>query len=295
MILIGESIHIISRQVSTAIKERNSRVIQDLAVAQAEAGADYIDLNVGPARKDPEDLMDWIVNAVQEAVDLPLSIDTMNPVAMEAGLKRCKKRPLLNSASNKTESKQQMLPLAKKYDCEVVLSVFADYGMPADVDMRVSSILEAVEYANSLGIPNEDIWVDPIVLPISTAGEGQAHAKADLEFIQILPELLPGVKSTVGLSNVSNGAPKELRPLLNRTFLVMLQRNGLYSAIADVLDKELVQLARGQFQEIVQLIYRVMDGEEVDLSSLSREERDYVKTAEVLVGKTLYSDAWLET
>ena len=295
MILIGESIHIISKQVSTAIKERNARVIQDLAVAQAEAGADYIDLNVGPARKDPEDLMNWIINAVQEVVDLPLSIDTMNPAAMEAGLKRCKKRPLLNSASNKTESKQQMLPLAKKYDCEVVLSVIADYGMPADVDMRVSSILEAAEYANSLGIPNEDIWVDPIVLPISTAGEGQAHAKADLEFIQILPELLPGVKSTVGLSNVSNGAPKELRPLLNRTFLVMLQRNGLYSAIADVLDKELIQLARGQFQEIAQLIYRVMDGEEIDLSSLSKEERGYVKTAEVLIGKTLYSDAWLET
>jgi len=295
MILIGESIHIISREVSTAIKERNPRVIQDLAVAQAEAGADYIDLNVGPARKDPEDLMKWIVNVVQEAVDLPLSIDTMNPVAMEAGLKLCKKRPLLNSASNKTESKQQMLPLAKKYDCDVVLSVFADYGMPADVDMRVSSILEAAEYANSLGIPNEDIWVDPIVLPISTAGEGQAHAKAVLEFIQILPELLPGVKSTLGLSNVSNGTPKELRPLLNRTFLVMLQRNGLYSAIADVLDKELVQLSKGEFPEIAQLIYRVMDGEEVDLSSLSREERDYVKTAEVLVGKTLYSDAWLET
>ncbi|RLC68634.1 MAG: dihydropteroate synthase [Chloroflexi bacterium] len=295
MILIGESIHIISREVSTAIKERNPRVIQDLAVAQAEAGADYIDLNVGPARKDPEDLMKWIVNVVQEAVDLPLSIDTMNPVAMEAGLKLCKKRPLLNSASNKTESKQQMLPLAKKYDCDVVLSVFADYGMPADVDMRVSSILEAAEYANSLGIPNEDIWVDPIVLPISTAGEGQAHAKAVLEFIQILPELLPGVKSTLGLSNVSNGTPKELRPLLNRTFLLMLQRNGLYSAIADVLDKELVQLSKGEFPEIAQLIYRVMDGEEVDLSSLSREERDYVKTAEVLVGKTLYSDAWLET
>jgi len=295
MILIGESIHIISRKVSKAIKERNPRVIQDLAMAQAEAGADYIDLNVGPARKDPEDLMNWIVNAVQEAVDLPLSIDTMNPIAMEAGLKLCKKRPLLNSASNKTESKQQMLPLAKKYGCDVVLSVFADYGMPADVDMRVSSILEAAEYANSLGIPNEDIWVDPIVLPISTAGEGQAHAKANLEFIQILPELLPGVKSTVGLSNISNGAPEELRPLLNRTFLVMLQRNGLYSAIADVLDKELVQLSKGEFPEIAQLIYRVMDGEEVDLSSLSKEERDYVKTAEVLAGKMLYSDAWLET
>ncbi|MBW2039633.1 MAG: dihydropteroate synthase [Deltaproteobacteria bacterium] len=295
MILIGESIHVIARDVNEAVKERNPKVIQDLAVAQAEAGADYIDLNVGPARKDPEEMMQWIVNAVQEAVDLPLSIDTMNPVAMEAGLKVCKKRPLLNSASNKTESKQQMLPLAKKYDCDVVISVIADYGMPPDVDERVSSILEVVEHANGLGIPNESIWVDPIILPISTAGEGQRHAAANLEFIKILPDLLPGVKSTVGLSNVSNGVPKELRPILNQTFAVMLQRNGLYSAIADVLEKAFVRLVRGEMPEISDLIHKVMDGEEVELSSLSKEEKDYVKTAEVMIGKTLYSDAWLES
>ena len=223
MILIGESIHVISKTVNDAVMARNKKVIQELAVAQAEAGADYIDLNVGPARKDPEEMMQWIVDVVQEAVALPLSIDTMNPVAMDAGLKACKKRPLLNSASNKTASKEQMLPLAKKYDCDVVISVIADYGMPPDVDERVSSILEVVEHANGLGIPNESIWVDPIILPISTAGEGQRHAAAVMEFINILPDLLPGVKSTVGLSNVSNGAPRELRPILNQTFAVMLE------------------------------------------------------------------------
>jgi 5-methyltetrahydrofolate corrinoid/iron sulfur protein methyltransferase len=294
MILIAESIHVISKDVNTAIMERNPKVIRDLAAAQAEAQADYIDLNVGPARKDPEELMQWLVQTVQEVVDLPLSIDTMNPVAMEAGLKACKERPLLNSASNKTESKELMLPLAKKYDCDVVISVIADYGMPPGVDERVSSILEVVEYADSLGIENEQIWVDPIILPISTAGEGQRHAAADMEFIEILPELLPDVKSTVGLSNVSNGAPNEFRPILNQTFAVMLQRKGLYSAIVDVLDKDFVPLVRGKRPEITALIHRVMDGEEVDQSGLSKEEQQYVKTAEVLMGKSLYSDAWLE-
>jgi 5-methyltetrahydrofolate corrinoid/iron sulfur protein methyltransferase len=146
-----------------------------------------------------------------------------------------------------------------------------------------------------LGIPNEDIWVDPIILPVSTAGEGQRFAVVCLEFIQILEDVLPGVKSTVGLSNISNGVPNELRPLLNRTYLVMLGKNALYSAIADPLDKELVSLTKGEMPKIVELIYKTMDGEDVDLSALSPKEVDYVKTAKVLMGETLYSDAWLES
>ncbi len=114
MIIIGENIHVIAKDVSTAIRERNAQVIQSLAKEQAQNGADYIDLNVGPMKKDTEETMKWLVNCVQEVVDLPLSIDTMNPVAMEAGLKFCKKRPLINSASGKADSKAQMLPLAKK-------------------------------------------------------------------------------------------------------------------------------------------------------------------------------------
>lgn len=294
MVIIGENIHVIAKAVSQAINERNAKVIQDLALKQKEAGADYLDLNVGPMKKDTEETMKWLVECVQEVVDLPLSIDTMNPVAMEAGLKYCKKRPLLNSASGKTDSKQNMLPLAKKYNCDVVISVMTDKGMPPDLESKVESILDTVAYANDLGIPNEDIWIDPIILPVSTAGEGQRIAVENLEFIKILQDVLPGVKSTVGLSNVSNGVPHHLRPILNRTYLVMLERSGLYSAIADPLDSELMALMRGELENIKQLIYRVMDKEEIDMSSLSQKEIEYVKTAKVLMGETLYSDAWLE-
>jgi len=295
MVIIGENIHVIAKVVNDAVKARDSKILQDLAIAQTKAGADYIDLNVGFLRKDTEETMQWIVNTVQEVTDLPLSLDTMNPVAMEAGLKVCKKRPLLNSASGKTDSKEQMLPLAKKYNCDVVISVITDKGMPPDVELKVDSIMDTVAYANELGIPNEDIWVDPIILPVSTAGEGQGFAVANLEFIKILQDVLPGVKSTVGLSNISNGAPVELRPLLNRTYLMMLGRNGLYSAIADALDGEFMSLCKGEKQNIVDLIYRTMDGEEINLSSLSPKEVDYVKTTKVLMGETLYSDAWLES
>jgi len=295
MIIIGENIHVIAQAVSTAMRERNAKVIQDLTKAQTEAGADYIDLNVGPMKKDTEETMQWLVSTVQGATDLQLSIDTMNPVAMEAGLKACRKRPLLNSASGKSGSKEQMLPLAKRYNCDVVISVMTDKGMPPDVDSKIESIMDTVTYANELGIPNEDIWVDPILLPVSTAGEGQRFAVANLEFIKILGDVLPGVKSTVGLSNTSNGVPDELRPLINRTYLVMLGRNGLYSAIADPLDKELMSLARGEMPAIVGLIYRTMDGEDMDLSGLSQKQVEYIKTARVLKGETLYSNAWLES
>jgi cobalamin-dependent methionine synthase I len=295
MVIIGENIHVIAQAVSTAVREKDAKVIQDLTKAQAKAGADYIDLNVGPMKKDTEETMQWLVSAVQEVTDLPLSIDTMNPVAMEAGLKACQKRPLLNSASGKTGSKEQMLPLAQKYNCDVVISVMTDKGMPPDVDSKIESIMDTVAYANELGIPNEDIWVDPILLPVSTAGEGQRFAVANLEFIKILGDVLPGVKSTVGLSNTSNGVPDELRPLINRTYLVMLGRNGLYSAIADPLDKELMSLTRGEMPEIVGLIYKTMDGEDIDLSALSQKEVEYIKTARVLKGETLYSNAWLES
>jgi 5-methyltetrahydrofolate corrinoid/iron sulfur protein methyltransferase len=294
MIIIGENIHIIAKAVSQAIRERDTKVIQELAREQAEAKADYIDLNVGPMKKETEETMKWLVNCIQEVTDLPLSIDTMNPLAMEAGLKFCKKRPIINSASGKTDSKAQMLPLAKKYNCDVVISVMTDKGMPPEVESKIESIMETVSYANELGIPNEDIWVDPIILPVSTAGEGQRFAVVCLEFIKILQDVLPGVKSTVGLSNVSNGVPADLRPILNRTYLVTLGRNGLYSAIADPLDEELMGLIKGEIPKITDLIYRIIDGEDVDLSSLSQKEVEYVKTAKVLMAQSLYSDAWLE-
>jgi 5-methyltetrahydrofolate corrinoid/iron sulfur protein methyltransferase len=292
MVLIGESIHIISKNVNDAVKERNHQVIQDLARVQTEAGANYIDLNLGPAKRDPEEVTQWLVNTIQEVSNLPISVDTLNPVAMEAGLKACKKRPLLNSASGRTDSREHMLPLAKKYNTDVVISVLTDKGCPPDIDSRIESIMETVALANEMGISNEDIWVDPIILPVSA---DQKQVREAVEFVGMLADLLPGVKSTVGLSNVSNGTPEELRPILNRTYMVMLGRNGLYSAIADVLDNELVRLNKGELPRIVDLIHKTMDGEAVNMGSLSKEEQDYVKTAKVLMGETLYSHAWLES
>jgi len=294
MLIIGENIHVIARVVNDAIKAQDTKIIQDLAREQAEAGADYIDLNLGFCRKDPT-VMGWAVNVVQDVVDIPLSIDTMNPIAMEEGLKACKKRPLLNSASGKSDSKQEMLPLAKKYDCDVVISVINDRGMPAEGDSKLDSIMDTVAYANDLGIPNERIWADPIVLPASTAGEGQKNALATYEFVEMLPEALPGINSVVGLSNISNGVPNDLRPLLNRVYLAILVRKGLSASIHDALDEEMTKICKGQALNIVGLIYKTFDGEDIDLSSLSPEEINYVKTAKVLSGEVLYSDAWLES
>ena len=290
MLFIGENIHIIAKAVSEAVNQKDKKILQQMAKEQAEAGMDYIDLNVGPARKNPE-VMGWLVEAVQEVLDVPLALDSTNPLAVEAGLKVAKWPPLINSASGKGESKERMLPLAAQYKCEVILSVLSDQGIPSDAEARAERIMETAAYANELGIENERLWIDPILLPVSVAQQGVV---ACLEFTQMLPDLLPGVKSTIGLSNISNGAPEELRGILNRTYAVMLQRYGMHSAIVDAFDAELRDLVRGKLPSIVEVIHQVMDKQEVDPASLPPKEKDYAKTAKVLMGEVLYSHTWLE-
>lgn len=291
MILIGEDLNVMSKGISRAVKERNPEPIRRCVVEQTRNGMDYLDLNVGPVAKDPGESMEWLVKTVQEFTDLPLCLDTTNPVAMEAGLKTCKKKALVNSASGASESKETMLPLAPKYSAGVVLSVMNDAGLPSDADERASSILDSAAFANELGISNEDIWIDPVLLPV---GVEQRQVVAYLEFIQMIPDLAPGAKSICGLSNLSYGAPKELRGLLNRTFLVMIGRYGQDAAIVSGFDKELIRINKGEAPEIVNLIYRAMDEDDIDISSLTQRELEYVKTTQVLMGKTLYSHSWLE-
>ncbi len=290
MILIGENLNIMSQIIGPALKERNPKPIQELAKAEAEAGVDYIDLNIGPARKAGNELMEWAVTAVQEVTDKPLSLDTTNPVAMEAGLKVHKGRALINSIS--LARMDEELPLAKKYNAEMIGLLWGREGMPRDADERGIIAVELMYKANELGIPNEDVWFDPIATPVVNIESNQS--KPCLEFMSMLQDIAPGCKSIVGLSNVSNGAPTHLRPYLNRTYLMMLMKYGLYSAIVDAFDHELFRIARGERTEIVALVHRVMDGEKPDLSSLSEEEVQYVKTVRVLTGETLYSHSWLE-
>jgi len=291
MFLIGENIQILSRLVSDAISSTDPQPLQTLAADQAAAGVHWLDLNIGPARKKPSETMVWLVEAIQEVTDLPLSLDTTNPVAMEAGLAICRKKPLINSAAGTQESKEKMLPLAKKYNANVVISVLNDAGIPSDAAARAESIMETIDYANGLGIPNEDIWVDPILMPV---GVDQQQILEVVEFVRMLPDIVPGVKSTIGLSNLSNGVPQRLRHILNRVLMVVLDNAGLYSAIVDSFDKDLVDLNAGKKPEIVSLIQRVIDGEDLKSADLSPEERDYYKTAKVIMCQDIYSPSWLE-
>jgi cobalamin-dependent methionine synthase I len=246
MILIGEDLNVMSGEFARVMKEQEQGPIQECVAQQTKNGMDYLDVNVGPVKKDPEGTMKWIINTVQEVTDLPLCLDTTNPVAMEVGLKFCQKKALINSASGATESMETMLPLAAKYSADVVLSVINDAGLPADADERAASIMESAAVANELGIPNEDIWVDAVLLPI---GVDQRQVTAYLEFI---PTIVSGF------------------------------------------DQELIRLIRGEVPEIVALIYRAMDEEDMDISALPQKEIEYVKTAQVLMGKSLYSHSWLE-
>ena len=187
---------------------------------------------------------------------------------------------------------EEELPLVQKYNVDFVGLLWGREGMPRDADERAMIAAELVIKANEADIPSESIWLDPIVTPVVNIESSQV--KPCLEFMSNLQDVAPGCKSTVGLSNVSNGAPTELRPYLNRTYMVMLMKYGLHSAIVDVFDPELVKLARGEMPEIVSLVHRVMDGERPDLASLSKKEAEYVKTVRVLTGDVLYSHSWLE-
>jgi 5-methyltetrahydrofolate corrinoid/iron sulfur protein methyltransferase len=291
MILIGENINIMSKTIGAALRERLPDPVRELARAETVAGIDYLDLNIGPARKDGDSVMQWLVETVQGVSGKPLSLDTTNPLATEAGLKSCNKRALINSVSLQPERLEKVLPMAKLYGADIIGLLWGVDGMPRDANERCMLAVDMVYKANETGIPNEDIWIDPIVTPVSVDIN---QVKSCIEFMSMLGDIAPGCKSVVGLSNVSNGTPANLRPYLNRTYLAMLMKYGIHAAIVDAFDAELIRLARGEMPEILALVHKMMDGYNPDIAALSPKEREYAKSVRVLSGDTLYSHSWLE-
>jgi len=292
MFIIGESLNVISTKIGRAFKERDPVPIQEEVKKQKELGADFIDINLGPARKGGPELMEWVVKTVQEVVDdVPLALDTSNIEAIEAGLAVCKGRSLINSIMCRKERYEKMLPMCAKYNARMIALLWGPQGMPRDENERAELTVELIYAANEAGIPNEDIFVDGIATPVNVQ---QDQVYSLLQFMPMVKDLGEGLKSTCGLSNVSNGPPDHLRPILNRTYMVMLEKCGMYSAIADVYDKDLVEIAKGKRPDIVEIIGKVMDEEAIEMSSLSKELQDYVKTTRILLKKSLYSDSWLE-
>ncbi len=295
MLLIGESLNVISKKIGRAFKERDPKPIQEEALSQREKGMDYIDINLGPAKKDGHELMPWVVQTVQEVVDdVPLALDTSNIDAIEAALKvikPCGTPHLINSIMCRPERYERMVPIAAEYDADFIALMWGPDGLPRDENERAALAVELLYFANEAGIPNEKIWVDGIVTPVNIQ---QPQLISLMEFQAMIQDIAPGAKSTCGLSNISNGPPDHLRPILNQTYMVMLERNGMYSVISDPLDEKLTDIAKGNRQDIVDVIHQAMDGAVSDVGSLSKEMQDYVKTVDVILGRTLYSDSWLE-
>jgi 5-methyltetrahydrofolate corrinoid/iron sulfur protein methyltransferase len=291
MILVGENLNIMSKTLGPALKERQPQPVQKMAQSEDAVDIDYLDLNIGPARKAGDEFMSWVVKTVQEVTKKPLSLDSTNPLAIEAGLRVCQNKTLINSISLQPVRLEQELPLVNKYNADMIGLLWGVEGMPRDANERCMLAVDLVYKANEQGISNEKIWIDPIATPVS--GEIN-QLKASFEFMSMLPEVAPGCKSIVGLSNVSNGTPDNLRPILNRTYLMMLMKYGLYAAIVDAFDSELIDIARGRKPNLMQLVNRMMDGEKPDMASLTPEELKYAKTVRVLNGESLYSHSWLE-
>jgi 5-methyltetrahydrofolate corrinoid/iron sulfur protein methyltransferase len=291
---IGENLNVVTKVYGQAMKERNPKPLQELALKEAEKKVDFIDVNIGPARKGGEELMDWIVKAIQEVVpDIPLALDTSNIAAMEAGLKAHSKnvRPLINSIMARQERMDGMLPLVKKYDADMIGLLWGPEGMPRDEHERGMLTAEIMANAEVHGIENERIWFDPIIAPLNIQ---QNQLISAMEYMKFLQDMAPGSKSTCGLSNSSNGVPEELRPVINRAYVIMLQRCGMVSAIVDAFDDELWDVVDGKMPDVVQVVYDIMDGKSVNIASLSPLAQKYAKTARVIMGQVLFSDSWLE-
>ena len=303
MEIVGECIHIISSKVKKAIAERDKGYIQNLAWRQVEGGARALELNIGPQKKVGPEVMSWIVEAVQEVVVVPLSLDTTNVAAMEAGLKVAKKRPIINSTSASLDRLRDMPALAAKYKAKLIALCMGENILPT-AEERIQVAMEVLmPRIMEVGIPMEDVYFDPLILTVSGM---QQYAMEGIETIRFLKQISePPPKTIVGASNISNGVPPEGRGLINRTHLVMLMGAGLDAAIADPLDEELMEYVRiveerDDSTPLGRLLLRLYDAtaamerlspQDVDMSD--PEQVAVWKTVQILQNEVIYADSYL--
>ena len=233
MLIIGEKINSTRKSVDRAVRDRDRQAIADLAVTQVEAGANALDVNCGTldAAEEPES-MEWLVQVVQEAVDVPLCVDSPNPKALATGLAVHKGRPMINSISGETERFEQVLPLVKQFGAQVVALGLDDNGIPAERQKAIDVGTALVEKLVAEGISVEDIFFDPLVRSLATS---PATVVDTLAVMETLGAKFPGIHFVSGLSNVSYGLPE--RRHLNRAYVVLSVASGLDAVIMDPLDQ----------------------------------------------------------
>jgi cobalamin-dependent methionine synthase I len=234
MKIIGEKINGTRKAVKEAVLSRDATFIEKLACSQAEAGSTWIDVNAGTAAEREGDDLIWLAETVQAVVDKPLCLDSANPAAIAAALPHVKKAPLINSISGEANRLSGVLPLAAQAGGGVIALAMDDKGIPATVDGRLAIVNTLIDATRGAGIPDEQVYVDPLVMTIGASGDA---ARVALATVRAVKAAFPKVHFTSGLSNVSYGLP--VRTLINRAFLTLMLEAGLDSAILDPLDREL--------------------------------------------------------
>jgi 5-methyltetrahydrofolate corrinoid/iron sulfur protein methyltransferase len=305
VIIIGERIHVISPRVKAAFDNRDTCFLQDLAMRQVNAGAQFVDLNIGPARKTGLELMPWVVETVQAMTGTPLSLDTTNADAMEAGLRVCKNKSMVNSTSAQPERMEKVIPLAAEHNSDLIALTLTEKGIPPEATGRAEVAMQLIEAAAQAGIGSDRLYLDPLVLPV---GADQAGAGQTIEAIRFFKAIAdPAPFTVIGLSNISNGSPHEIRGLINRAFLVMAMGAGLDAAIADPNDRQLMEAvriveARDESTGVGRLLVALRDSvanmeEELDPSVVDMDDPaqvDIFKTVRILQNKTLYAHSYLK-
>ncbi|MGD8229131.1 MAG: methyltetrahydrofolate cobalamin methyltransferase [Desulfobacteraceae bacterium] len=234
MIVIGEKINGTRSQVAKAIAERDKDYIQNLARRQAEAGVDYLDVNAGTKPDLEPDALVWLVRVVQEVVDVPLCLDSVNPKALGAAMEHVEQTPMINSISGEKRRLEGVLPLPSKHSCPVIALALDDRGIPKTTEDRLAIVRQVIHETDKASIAHEKLFVDPLVIAIATDTNSGVNA---FESMRQIKKEFPDVHLTSGLSNISFGMPA--RGLINRAFLSFALEAGLDSAIMDPLDREL--------------------------------------------------------
>jgi cobalamin-dependent methionine synthase I len=305
MYIIGENIHIISDKVKAALQAKDARFFQELAIKQVEAGAQAIDINLGPRKKDGEEVFPWIIETLEQVVDVPLSFDTTNLLGMEAGLKKITKaQPIINSTSAEPVRLETVPLLAKKYNARLIALTMGASGIPVAADERVTIAVETlIPRMLEIDYPIDCLIIDPLVLTVSGC---QEYCPELLEAVRTLPYAWdPSPSISVGLSNVSNAVPRENRPLINQVYCAMLMGVGLNMMIADPLDEDLKETIRvieerddsspvgGLYLKIADRIAAMEEPTSDDVDFGDPEQVAIWKTVQILLNKVIYADGYL--
>jgi len=305
MYIIGENIHIISEKVKEALMQKDAGFFQDLAVKQVEGGAQALDINLGPRKKDGEEVFPWMVEIIEAVVDVPISFDSTNLLGIEAGLKKISKaQPIINSTSAEPERLEKVPLLAKKYNSRLIALTMGSSGIPVAADERVNIAVEKlIPRMMEIDYGMENLIIDPLVLTVSGCQEYCPHLIETVRTLQYAWDPSPVI--SVGLSNVSNAVPAQNRPLINRTYLAMLMGVGLQMMIANPVDEKLKETirvieTRDESTPIGRLYLKIADRiaateepsiEDVDMSD--PEQVEIWKTVQILMNKVIYADAYL--